>query len=363
MINKDITNKLKKTIDDTIPSIFDLNNIKKYLKVNSKLFYMPYYNLVLFYIEDYDVEMVAGYHSWNKYFNRTVLKGERPIKVLYPNKIHTTKGQTLKNSNMEVKYDKDGNHIKELKDFDILDFNMGYLFDISQTDNPVVDINIDVNIEDVLRGKYEFNIGYYEKSIINNNFKNYIVDISEKEIGIVDDLSPEEEQEALIKGYIEYKFLLTDDIQDSEIKKQMVNYVVLSHFKLNTDYITFPFINKFSEDKELSYLKQFLDDIQLISNEIIQDFIGNFFSFDEVNIINQLLDFENKDAFMDYIKEMMNNLTIDNEFDFLEDDEKLLHNRLSNILNKVSKLTDEEYTEIFIDRLNRKILSQPFYFI
>lgn len=77
---------------------------------------------------------VASYTTW-KNMNRSVKKGEKGIQIFCPFQYHVEQElNKIDPKTNEVMIDKDGNNIKEKKLIQQTGYKIGYVFDVSQTE-------------------------------------------------------------------------------------------------------------------------------------------------------------------------------------------------------------------------------------
>lgn len=305
----------QKKLDSIINDIFTVDAFKDYLTLCSKFYHMPYYNQALIFNQNPNATYLAGQSIWKSNFKRELKENSKPILILFPK-----------------------------KDDASMDFDIGGLFDISQTIGDDIDFDEEVDIERKLR-ENDFLLAASEMS--NDTNKKYVVNAPEMTIYYDNRLEGEEYIKTLLLAYVEYKFVTSkSEISYAKQKQQAVNFVITQAFGLDDKYTKFVFINKLKNELSLDELKDFLDDIQLMALEIMRDFLGDFISFEEVCFINQLLDY-NKDDFIQFV----NNFSTSNKF---------LDGRLHDIKDKFELLNEENFNKIKDERNNCKIISFPY---
>ena len=77
---REITDKLEQGIKE----LFESERFKEYLRTMSKFYNYSFNNTLLIAMQKPEATYVAGYASWQRNFDRQVMKGEKGIKILAP---------------------------------------------------------------------------------------------------------------------------------------------------------------------------------------------------------------------------------------------------------------------------------------
>ena len=77
---REITDKLEQGIKE----LFESEKFKEYLTTMSKFYNYSFNNTLLIAMQKPDATLIAGYTSWQRNFDRQVMKGEKGIKILAP---------------------------------------------------------------------------------------------------------------------------------------------------------------------------------------------------------------------------------------------------------------------------------------
>ena len=77
---REITDKLEQGIKE----LFESERFKEYLRTMSKFYNYSFNNTLLIAMQKPEATYVAGYTSWQRNFERQVMKGEKGIKILAP---------------------------------------------------------------------------------------------------------------------------------------------------------------------------------------------------------------------------------------------------------------------------------------
>lgn len=220
--SKDIINE---KIEIVINQIFDKKEFQKFLNFSSIFFNYSYKNQCLIYFQRPDAKLIAGKRAWNNNYNAELIETYKPIFILCP---------TLSDDNESLEYTLQ-------PAFDYTDTNYSYKSEYSQ--NEVVEVLIPS-----LRAITGFDfipVSMQEEGKVSFN-------INSKEFYYNEELDEELLASYCITSYI--KGLIEDSIQAN-----FIAYIVLKHFNLNTDHISFIFVNTLSvkpyEEKE-TYIRQ-----------------------------------------------------------------------------------------------------------
>ena len=84
---REITDKLEQGIKE----LFESERFKEYLRTMSKFYHYSFSNTLLIAMQKPEATYVAGYTSWQRNFDRQVMKGEKGIKILAPAPIRQRK--------------------------------------------------------------------------------------------------------------------------------------------------------------------------------------------------------------------------------------------------------------------------------
>ena len=89
---REITDKLEQGIKE----LFESERFKEYLRTMSKFYNYSFNNTLLIAMQKPEATYVAGYTSWQRNFDRQVMKGEKGIKILAPAPYKAQEVKTLK---------------------------------------------------------------------------------------------------------------------------------------------------------------------------------------------------------------------------------------------------------------------------
>lgn len=277
---KEITDKL----EQGIKNLFESERFKNYLNVMSRFHNYSFNNSLLIAMQKPDATYVAGYTSWERIFDRHVLRGEKGIRILAPSPYKINKDvEKLDPNTRQPIIGKDGQPLKERVQVIIPAYKITTVFDVSQTegrDLPVIakDLNNDVEgyskFMDVLRQTSPVPIeeradegnshGYYhpeDKRIViregmsqQQTLKTCIHEIAH---AILHDKDSGKEKDNL------------PDRHTKEVEAESVAYTVCQHFGIDTSDYSFGYVAGWSSGKELEELKTSMNTIRNTASEII----------------------------------------------------------------------------------------------
>ena len=152
---REITDKLEQGIKE----LFESEKFKEYLTTMSKFYNYSFNNTLLIAMQKPEATYVAGYTSWQRNFDRQVMKGEKGIKILAPAPYKAKEErEKIDPSTQKPVLDADGKPVTETVEVMRPAFKVVSVFDISQTDGKELpDI-----IVDELSGSVENYAAFFE---------------------------------------------------------------------------------------------------------------------------------------------------------------------------------------------------------
>ena len=152
---REITDKLEQGIKE----LFESERFKEYLRTMSKFYHYSFSNTLLIAMQKPEATYVAGYTSWQRNFDRQVMKGEKGIKILAPAPYKAKEErEKIDPSTQKPILDADGKPVTETVEVMRPAFKVVSVFDISQTDGKELpDI-----IVDELSGSVENYTAFFE---------------------------------------------------------------------------------------------------------------------------------------------------------------------------------------------------------
>lgn len=312
----------------TINDIFSSpDTFTSYLNVCSNLPTLDYKNQLLAYAQKPESTELAGFKAW-KIQGYNIQNNQSPILLLLPEfKLIDSDIETE-----EVKYD--------------IDYNVVYVFDISQTNKPLDNNDPEIDYERIIRNITGYTLREAKEPELKK-YEGYRLVYSDQEIIYYFSLDDNKRNEYLIKAYISYS-MQDLNCKYADYAKLAVWYTVLNHFNFNPKDITFAPFMSLPDNHDIR--TTLLQDIQYYTNKVIQDFTGYYLDFVETSIINQLMTNDNAtELYMHF----------ENVLKFTQD--KSIIHAIHNLRDKMLK-ADKNYPQVlYKDRNACKIFSNPPY--
>ena len=281
---REITDKLEQGIKE----LFESERFKEYLRTMSKFYNYSFNNTLLIAMQKPEATYVAGYTSWQRNFDRQVMKGEKGIKILAPAPYKAKEErEKIDPSTQKPILDADGKPVTETVEVMRPAFKVVSVFDISQTDGKELpDI-----IVDELSGSVENYAAFFEALKQESPAPIAFEDIPGGAKGF---FSPVENRIAVQEGMSEIQTIKTaiheiahaklhavkpdekaapEDKKDrhtKEVEAESVAYTVCQRYGIETSDYSFGYIAGWSSGKETKELKSSLDTIRKTAAEMIE---------------------------------------------------------------------------------------------
>ena len=281
---REITDKLEQGIKE----LFESERFKEYLRTMSKFYSYSFNNTLLIAMQKPDATYVAGYTSWQRNFDRQVMKGEKGIKILAPAPYKAQEEhEKIDPSTQKPVLDADGKPVTETVEIMRPAFKVVSVFDVSQTDGKdLPDI-----IVDELKGTVENYEAFFDALKRESPVPIFFEDIPGGAKGF---FSPVESRIAIQEGMSEIQTVKTaiheiahaklhafkpdekaapEDKKDrhtKEVEAESVAYTVCQRYGIETSDYSFGYIAGWSSGKETKELKSSLDTIRKTAAEMIE---------------------------------------------------------------------------------------------
>lgn len=265
------TKELIETLEKGILEVFDSQKYKEYLKVQSMFHNYSSNNVMLIFLQKPTATVVAGYKTWQK-LGRQVQKGEKGISILAPCPYKYKK-------EVEVIDPETKKPIKEVKIVEGLRFKKVSVFDISQTEGkelPSLTTEIKTNSEKsrmVISAIKEISEVPILFEDIKGGAKGYFSPIENK-IVIKNGMSQDQTVKTLIHEYTHSQLHgMKNPLIDratAEVQAESVAFIVSNRYGIDTSEYSFNYLASWSSGKDLKELKNSLDIIQKVSNDIVE---------------------------------------------------------------------------------------------
>ena len=281
---REITDKLEQGIKE----LFESERFKEYLRTMSKFYNYSFNNTLLIAMQKPEATYVAGYTSWQRNFDRQVMKGEKGIKILAPAPYKTQEErEKVDPVTQKPVIGADGNAVTETVEVLRPAFKVVSVFDVSQTDGKELpDI-----IVDELKGTVENYEAFFDALKQESPVPISFEDIPGGAKGF---FSPVESRIAIQEGMSEIQTVKTaiheiahaklhafkpdekaapEDKKDrhtKEVEAESVAYTVCQRYGIETSDYSFGYIAGWSSGKETKELKSSLDTIRKTAAEMIE---------------------------------------------------------------------------------------------
>ena len=281
---REITDKL----EQGIKKLFESERFKEYLRTMSKFYNYSFNNTLLIAMQKPEATYVAGYTSWQRNFDRQVMKGEKGIKILAPAPYKAQEErEKIDPLTQKPVIGADGKAVTETVEVLRPAFKVVSVFDVSQTDGKELpDI-----IVDELKGTVENYEAFFDALRQESPVPISFEDIPGGAKGF---FSPVESRIAIQEGMSEIQTVKTaiheiahaklhavkpdekaapEDKKDrhtKEVEAESVAYTVCQRYGIETSDYSFGYIAGWSSGKETKELKSSLDTIRKTAAEMIE---------------------------------------------------------------------------------------------
>ena len=281
---REITDKLEQGIKE----LFESERFKEYLRTMSKFYNYSFNNTLLIAMQKPEATYVAGYTSWQRNFDRQVMKGEKGIKILAPAPYKAQEErEKIDPLTQKPVIGADGKTVTETVEVLRPAFKVVSVFDVSQTDGKELpDI-----IVDELKGTVENYEAFFDALKQESPVPISFEDIPGGAKGF---FSPVESRIAIQEGMSEIQTVKTaiheiahaklhavkpdekaapEDKKDrhtKEVEAESVAYTVCQRYGIETSDYSFGYIAGWSSGKETKELKSSLDTIRKTAAEMIE---------------------------------------------------------------------------------------------
>ena len=281
---REITDKLEQGIKE----LFESERFKEYLRTMSKFYNYSFNNTLLIAMQKPEATYVAGYTSWQRNFDRQVMKGEKGIKILAPAPYKAQEErEKIDPVTQKPVIGADGKTVTETVEVLRPAFKVVSVFDVSQTDGK--------ELPDIIVDELKGSVENYE-SFFDALRQESPVPISFEDIpgGAKGFFSPVESRIAIQEGMSEIQTVKTaiheiahaklhavnpdektapEDKKDrhtKEVEAESVAYTVCQRYRIETSDYSFGYIAGWSSGKETKELKSSLDTIRKTAAEMIE---------------------------------------------------------------------------------------------
>ena len=281
---REITDKLEQGIKE----LFESEKFKEYLTTMSKFYNYSFNNTLLIAMQKPDATLIAGYTSWQRNFDRHVMKGEKGIKILAPAPYQAQEErEKIDPATQKPVLDADGKPVTETVEVIRPAFKVVSVFDVSQTDGKELpDIAVDELTGSVENYAALFEALKQESPVpisfedIPGGAKGYFSHV-ENRIAIQEGMSEIQTVKTAIHEIAHAKLHAINpdekvapeerkDRHTKEVEAESVAYTVCQRYGIETSDYSFGYIAGWSSDKDTKELKGSLETIRSTAAEMIE---------------------------------------------------------------------------------------------
>lgn len=272
-----------KLLESGIKDVFTSGRYQEYLTVMSRFHQYSFRNTILIMTQRPNATQVAGLHTWNNVFKRSVIKGETGIRILAPYSVKKEIWSDQRDARGQLIADPStGELIPELKEIQIQSFRIVSVFDVNQTTGkPLPELAMELKsnlvnsaaLEKAIRAIADCPIEY---AAISGRTKGYY-DLIEHKIVIRERMATSQSIKTMIHELAHSRLHRLDNLSDQakdratrEVEAESIAYVVLQHLGIDTSDYSFGYLASWSKSQELKELSSSLSLIQKESDELIR---------------------------------------------------------------------------------------------
>jgi DNA repair protein RadC/antirestriction protein ArdC len=288
---REITEKLEAGIRD----FFSGEKYQAYLRTMSRFHHYSLNNVLLIAMQKPDATLVAGFNKWQDQFGRSVMKGERGIRIIAPAPIKTRKEmERIDPATRAPIRDEHGHIVTEQVEVQIPTFRVVSVFDVSQTEGKPLP-----QLAESLTGDVR-QYGVFMEALRRSSPVPIVFEPLNQALDGY--FSPDWQRIAIREGMSEVQTIsatiheiahaklhnrklqvpeLTSDTttatakgknrRTEEVEAESVSYAVCSYYGIETGANSFGYIAAWSKDKELPELRASLESINRTASELIWD--------------------------------------------------------------------------------------------
>ena len=280
--------ELTSGIEKGIQELFQSEKYQSYLRTMSRFHRYSLNNTMLIYLQKPDATLVAGFNKWRDQFTRNVMKGEKGIRIIAPMPYKkTVDTERIDPATRQPVLGADGQPLMDQKEITIPLFRPVSVFDVSQTaGKPLPEIVHDLtgSVE-----QYEVFLEALKRSapvpievgdtppnvdgLFSENMGKIVLRPGMSEVQTISTAVHE-----LAHAKLHTKELLAAASEDApkpkdrmtrEVEAESVAYAVCAYYGIATEDNSFGYIATWSQDKELTQLKESLETINRTASDII----------------------------------------------------------------------------------------------
>jgi len=275
-------------LEEGIKEIFSSGKYADYLKVMSRFHRYSLNNTLLIAMQNPEASLVAGYHAWQKKFERHVCKGEQAIRIIAPApERRLVQKEKLDPVSQQPILDKDGQPIMEETEINVPRFKVVPVFDVSQTDGkelPSLSKALDKPVQayellfNALKNASPVPIAFENMKATKDGYYH----LKDKRIALRKGMSESQTLASAVHEIAHAKLHDRDpqargaqagekgkDPRTQEVEAESIAYAVCQYYGIETGENSFGYVAGWSGDKELSELKASLKTIRDTASDLI----------------------------------------------------------------------------------------------
>lgn len=280
-------------LEEGIQEIFSSGKYEDYLKVMSRFHRYSLNNTVLIAMQNPEASLVAGYHAWQKRFERNVLKGEKAIRIIAPvEEKRLVEKEKIDPISKKPVLDSHGNPVLEEQEVTVKRFRVVPVFDVSQTEGkelPTLAKELEGNVRDYdllfesLQTVSPVPIEFKEMKAGKDGYYH----LKDKKIALRQGMSEIQTLATVIHEISHAKLHDRDpqrrgskgteiekDQRTQEVEAESIAYAVCQYYGIETADNSFGYLAGWSSGKELAELKSSLKTIRDTAYEMIESIDG-----------------------------------------------------------------------------------------
>ena len=280
-------------LEEGIQEIFSSGKYEDYLKVMSRFHRYSLNNTVLIAMQNPEASLVAGYHAWQKRFERNVLKGEKAIRIIAPvEEKRLVEKEKIDPISKKPVLDSHGNPVLEEQEVTVKRFRVVPVFDVSQTEGkelPTLAKELEGNVRDYdllfesLQAVSPVPIEFKEMKAGKDGYYH----LKDKKIALRQGMSEIQTLATVIHEISHAKLHDRDpqqrgskgteiekDQRTQEVEAESIAYAVCQYYGIETADNSFGYLAGWSSGKELAELKSSLKTIRDTAYEMIESIDG-----------------------------------------------------------------------------------------
>ena len=275
-------------LEEGIKEIFSSGKYADYLKVMSRFHRYSLNNTLLIAMQNPEALLVAGYHAWQKKFERHVCKGEQAIRIIAPApERRLVQKEKLDPVSQQPILDKDGQPIMEETEINVPRFKVVPVFDVSQTEGkelPSLSKALDKPVQayellfKALKNASPVPIAFENMKATKDGYYH----LKDKRIALRKGMSESQTLASAVHEIAHAKLHDRDpqargaqagekgkDPRTQEVEAESIAYAVCQYYGIETGENSFGYVAGWSGDKELSELKASLKTIRDTASDLI----------------------------------------------------------------------------------------------